>query len=575
MAPESLPLSTGLDIFQKTDAAFVATFPALRRFPFSRGIAKEVLVPEIRTSLQDALASFEDLRGKAMGLPPATWEIPYLDREIRKSVGTNPVLGHWSNRDEVCSEFVSGVRAVVLSQFSEGFKEYALAQLAAHGVRDRNTLLWKGPRWFVRESFPPFGNGRDFATYVLGSRIHKREIHKPQYLGQIANVLGLPILSEDTARSCRKALAEKGIVDRRFLLFKGVGWFLGEHFPPFGSGNSFAKLLLGLSEPRMTVGHLGLVADTLGWPAPSPEQERAEWINALGRQGVRDRPSLLGFGSKRFKGTYFPPYGKGTAFVGRILGKTIGQGNDLTLAHLERVAEVLGFPRPSPEDQRQACVAALSAQAVTDRPSLVLMGTRRFTNSDFPPYGKGKAFAGLILGEKVKCVTLSHLERISDVLGFAKLSPEEKRRGYVAVLVFSGVADRRSLLAKGPVWFMETRFPPYGKGSAFASLILGGSIKNVTLAHLERIADDLGFRKPPPEEERQGYITALSAHGIQDRRSLLSKGVIGFTKAEFPPYGFGKALAHLILGEALRFITLKHLARIADVLFPEGDGVGS
>jgi len=53
---------------------------------------------------------------------------------------------------------------------------------------------------------------------------------------------------------------------------------------------------------------------------------------------------------------------------------------------------------------------------MTDRISLLSFGVTEFREADFPPYGKGTAFAGEILGDSGLRVTLTHLRLIADIL---------------------------------------------------------------------------------------------------------------------------------------------------------------
>ena len=108
---------------------------------------------------------------------------------------------------------------------------------------------------------------------------------------------------------------------------------------------------------------------------------------------------------------------------------------------------------------------------MTDWAGLLAKGVTWFKETSFSPYGKGPAFAGKILGERVDNAnfSMSHLHRIADVLGFPVETKEEELQRYRTILAQHGVIDRATLVArKGSLtWFKRTDFSPYGKGPAF------------------------------------------------------------------------------------------------------------
>lgn len=296
-----------------------------------------------------------------------------------------------------------------------------------------------------------------------------------------------------------------------------------------------------------------------------PEEKRAKAIQTLASQGITDRQSLLAFSARQFTKTDFPPFGKGKAFTTAMLDETV---YDLKLEHLERIADVLGLPQIS-EATKQRYLSALASHGITDRQSLFAFHAIRFKTTDFSPFGKGVAFTSAILGEVIPDLKLDHLERIADKLGFPKLTEAEIKQQYLTAISSHGITDRQSLLVFGSEKFIKTDFPPFGKGKAFTSAILGEVVHILKLDHLERIADKLGFPKLKEAEEKQRYLTALASHGITDRLSLLTFGTKRFAKTDFPPFGKGVAFTSTILGETVRRVKLGHFERIADMLFKD------
>ena len=292
---------------------------------------------------------------------------------------------------------------------------------------------------------------------------------------QVVRVEIAEALKEQFYQHCREILAGHEVVDRQWLMYKGAVWFTSADFSPYGKGKAFAREILGKSLGNIGAAVLEEIADALGFEKLSMERYR----KVLAEHGVTDRQSLLDKGVVWFARTDFPPYGKGVAFAGKILGKPVG--SCVSLTDLNGIADALGFEKPSMEQYRKV----LAEHGVTDRQGLLGKGPVWFTSADFSPYGKGKAFARKILGRTIGDVCISDLEEIADALSFEKLSMGRYRK----VLAEHGVADRQSLLSRGVTWFRKTDFPPYGKGFAFAGEILRRSIgSQVHVADLNEIA---------------------------------------------------------------------------------------
>jgi hypothetical protein len=115
----------------------------------------------------------------------------------------------------------------------------------------------------------------------------------------------------------------------------------------------------------------------------------------------------------------------------------------------------------------------------------------------------------------------------------------EFRAPFMDALVMHGVQSGPALLAKGSRWFVETDFPPYGKGAAFGSAILGRTLDHVTRQVLREVIDKLGIKGD--------YKRIMLDAGIPDYNTLYRKGHKWFLSLDFPPVGKGKALANQVL----------------------------
>ncbi len=441
-------------------------------------------------------------------------------------------------------------------------KQKCLDILAAQGITDRATLFAQGPTGFMKTDFPPYGKGQAFVGLILGETLRSVTV---DHLLHLADALSLPDLSDKTRLRCLATLATHGIADRETLIAFTADKFKRASFPPFGKGFRLARFILTEAAKPLTPDHLGRIADKLGWPEKSKEEKLQAYRAVLSKHGIVDRLTLLAKGVVWFIRSDFFPYGKGGAFANLILGEVV---NNFSFSRLTRIADKLGWPEADPKEKLQAYRSALAIHGVIDRNSLLANGSHWFEKADYPPYGKGLSFAGLILGGSVEKVTIDNLRHIAEILGLPDLADETKRKIRDAFTVH-GITNRAELLSKGPKWFTRTDFLSYGKGNAFASLILGETITGLNIACLQRIAGILGWPEPSESERLQSYSSSLANQGMTDRISLLSFGVTEFREADFPPYGKGTAFAGEILGDSGLRVTLTHLRLIADILFPE------
>ena len=289
------------------------------------------------------------------------------------------------------------------------------------------------------------------------------------------------------------------------------------------------------------------------------ERIREQAKTALAQHDIHDRNSLIQIGTKGFTKLEFPPFGKGSAFASSVLGVTI---KNISITHLNHIADILDLPQLSVKTKQQY-IQALADNNIQDRQSLIQFGAKRFLKTDFPSFGKGRAFTSIVLGESSEHLSVAHLHQIADILGFPKFFEQ-----YIQAFEVLGIHDRQTLIKFGPTKFSMTEFPPFGKGKAFAKIILGESFQTyMTIDYLHRIADALGFPNNSEESVKQQYAKLLVQNGIKDRQELIKLGPKKFEKTDFHPFGKGCAFVGAILGETIHNIRINHLNRIADILF--------
>jgi len=372
----------------------------------------------------------------------------------------------------------------------------------------------------------------------------------------------------------RDILAAHGVTDRKSLLAMGPQWFKKEEFLPYGQGTAFTKAILGRSIKPITTDVLEKIANKLGFTRPDENQQKRDQLSALAVHKITDRQSLLAKTPRWFRYADFAPYGQGAAFAAEVLNTAV---IDLRRSHLEQIADKLGFPKPVGLEEKGRQVQILATHGIEDRESLISKGPTWFRETDFPPYGRATAFATAIIGESPGKVNADTLEKIADMLNLPafkmaeidSLFDERKTRRYMHILTDHGITDCKSLRNKGSEWFSKTEFPPYGKGVAFAGVILGRTIPKVRAFILDEIADKLGFARIDQGQERQNQVQALADHNITDRDALIENGPRWFTRTEFPPYKKGISFSGVILGRTINKVTIKILEEIADVLFPD------
>jgi len=291
------------------------------------------------------------------------------------------------------------------------------------------------------------------------------------------------------------------------------------------------------------------------------EEFKGQCRDLFAEHGITDRFSLFEIGPSIFIQTDFPPFGKFRSFAKAILGETIANPSR---GHLSCIADLL-FGIAEKEKARQLYKDVLSSHGITDRQSLIHFGVTKFMNTEFPPFGMGRAFAKAILGKQTNPVKSSHLHQISDVLDFPKFEEGDQKRKYIECLAAHNVTCRRSLIHFGVSQFRDAYYPPYGKGAAFAKAILGKNSIPIKLAHLHEIADKLDLLELS-EETKNNFRDVLSRNGITDIGSLRIFGTAQFITTHFKPYGKGTHFAGVVLGKKVPSVNSSRIEMIGKVL---------
>lgn len=283
--------------------------------------------------------------------------------------------------------------------------------LAAHGIIDRETLLYATYSDLAKMILPPWGQIFAFFSEILGKPVKKPTIDVRQ---RVADRIGFPKLDPEQQKAAyRAALAAQGIDDRGTLYIKGIVHFIKMDFPPYGKGGALAAIILGEKNPKKSRELLVRVADAIDLPLVS-ETRKAAYLAALAAHDIHDRLTLRQTGTEKFEALEFKGIGKGQAFLARVLGKPLRW-----ISHeiLDELADAVGFPPLTPEALRQSYREAIANRGITDRASLLKNGPIWFQHATFPPWGMGFNIAGKILRRRVR-PTIAVLNEIADVFGW-------------------------------------------------------------------------------------------------------------------------------------------------------------
>ena len=396
------------------------------------------------------------------------------------------ILGRviYSRDRNLCIEVAN---ALNLPAFSEKQKNAYRAELAVHGITDRITLFQKGGGAKIRKAtFGKFGRAFAFAAAILEKTVTQIT---NDILKEIADSLDFPEVTEEEMRGrYRATLTKHGIIDRETLLAKGPNWFAIEaRFPPFGGGRAFIAQVLDCGNVRMIdISLLEQLADKLGYAKLTREEKLCKYRAALVAHGISDREELLRLGARPFIRLDFGIYGHG---IGIAIKITERQMTNVSTETLHEIADALGFSRQNDAEKSSSYPRILSGYGVTDRASLLSMGPKWFRETEFGTFGLGFAFAGSILGRKIHNINYDTLHEIADALGFSK----DMSGACITAFAQRGITDRASLIRFGIVQFLATNFKPFGKGAALITIFLDERTGQGKLAHLERVADKLGW----------------------------------------------------------------------------------
>lgn len=372
-------------------------------------------------------------------------------------------------------------------------------------------------------------------------------------------------------QKAKEALAENDIDSYESLIDMGPVKFLSTYFNGFGKGRAFFSRVVRHVPFREFLGmtHLKEVANALGFQEKSREVLCQEIKCALAEQGVNSFETLMKMGQKRFKQTSFGSFGKGIQLYVYLVGGSSGKRN-IGLEELRQISVILDLPKETHEEKIISIKNLLAAKGITSHKDLMQMGIVDFKNASFEPFGKGGALLSVLVERSSKeSWKTEHLERMATILGWEKADPETLLERAREVLSINGINSYQDLIQLGIKEFIPMDFQEFGKGTAFASAILGRSVGQGgrSLDVLKECALVLGFENSQ-EELLNRAKKALLEHQITSRETLRKLGSSRFKSTYFEGFGKGKLFFRKVVRPASpdERMSPNHLEELADTL---------
>ncbi|MBN2086997.1 hypothetical protein JW758_01485 [Candidatus Peregrinibacteria bacterium] len=263
--------------------------------------------------------------------------------------------------------------------------------LKSININDRIDLIYRGVGYFKEQNFGKYKTWKRFAKAVTGVAHSSTK----GVLTLIGNQLDFPeITMREVKIRMRAGLRICSVYDKKMLMHKGVNWFAGATFEPFGTGRDVSKALGFPIHATMLVSDLEKVAEEL-----SMQELSYNFVQkALSKVGVNDDDDLRTFGTEWFKNTTFDNIGKGRDFVKYVTGEKVKE--KLNHIVLEDFIKKCGIKILSPEEQKQKYVMYMNENGIYTREDLLSMTFKEFQAMNFGMYGGGIGFISRVVGRR-------------------------------------------------------------------------------------------------------------------------------------------------------------------------------
>lgn len=358
--------------------------------------------------------------------------------------------------------------------------DLAIIELEKKGINSRLSLIHTGSIKFIKLDFGVYGKGHAFTRKVLNDSTFKQITI--DVLERIAKKVGWN--DELTIELALNELSKHGITDYYSLLNFGIAKFVKTEFGYFGKGKALTKWLIKEDFKNLNSEIFLRIPQRLNWDQKTKTLERA--LEELKNHGIVDRFSLIN--KPYFEKLDFGPFGKAKAFISWLLSDYSIKNYGVQTR--ERIAEKLGW-----NDKIKTLDRAreeLAKHNITNKISLINIGSIQFSKLEFGPFGKGKGFANWMLHEDGNGnVTHDRLAKIAQ-----KLEWKDELTFDLALIELAnhGIYDKSSLINIGSTKFKKLKFGSFGVGKSIISFITKEPVYFVKNETLEELANKLDWK---------------------------------------------------------------------------------
>lgn len=213
--------------------------------------------------------------------------------------------------------------------------------LTAAGYTDRRSLELDDVQTFLGSNFGHYGKGKKFYSWVTGESGESGYLDRKD-LAKVANMLGLPILSEGRKAEMLRLLVEAGFCDRRNLELR-IEEFCSHVFGAYGNGAGFYRWATALPSKKTKKEDFLKIAEIFELRELS-ETTKNEMRAALLSAGYPDRNSLQKENILVFIYKDFGRFGKAKNFFCWVTGKKLGVSGNMKKEYLNIIADALELP---------------------------------------------------------------------------------------------------------------------------------------------------------------------------------------------------------------------------------------
>ncbi len=439
---------------------------------------------------------------------------------------------------EACPGGVNGIIndhvASLNTRKARGFQEVAGEKIYMSRGRIRSILS------------PPFSGTereKESALHVIHQRAH-----------------GLARIRQETV------LQANGFLDRVRLENALVGDFCQSDFFEFGDARTFLSAVLGREIIRPRREDIRAIPDALGMPLREREEIYGEYVAVLEQNGYHTPWEVMMAESAIFQNQSFGRFGKGRSLYFALTGKVLHSG--MNSGHLQEIAESVHFPIHEESEMKAYYRTMLEAAGFPTFENLITANCQNFASHPIGHLRSGRhLYMVLFQSSSGRAFTNAHLGEIGEFLGLRRMTNEELQ----GIVAEKGYGSRIFMEDANITDFLNTEFPPFGKGRALYRFVTGddATFTNLSKEHLSKIADALGFPPITAEEMKTEQRRVLRKSGFSNWNSLADCRPKEFTRRSFGRFGQGRAFYHAVTGTIIKGPFLRcHLRELADFFFP-------